>query len=363
MIKLIYLKNHFKNKKILITGHNGFKGTWLCIFMTFLGAKVIGCGLKESNRYSFFKFISKNIYKSVYLDICDYNKFYNVIILEKPDYIVHLAAQALVFESYSKPYGTFKNNIISSLNLLEILRVYKNKTCALFITSDKVYKNIEKISGYKESALLGGEDPYSASKASIELIIDSYIQSFILKKGNIKISIARAGNVIGGGDWSKNRVIPDIIRSYFSKKKFILRSPYSERPWQHVLDPLYGYVLILLNLSKKKIKNGSIFNFGPSKKNTINVDRLVNILSNKLYEHNNFKLDKIVKSSNLKETNILRLNSEKAKKSLGWQCNLSIEKSLEYTSDWYTYYYKSKFKNKIYDFSIKQIENYFKLIR
>lgn len=363
MIKLNYLKNHFKNKKILITGHNGFKGTWLCIFMTFLGARVVGIGLKDSNKYSFFNFISKKIYKSIYLDICNFSKFHKVVINEKPDFIVHLAAQALVFESYSNPYHTFNNNIMSSLNLLEILRIYKNKVCVLFITSDKVYKNIEKMSGYKENALLGGEDPYSASKASIELILDSYIKSFILKKKNIKISIARAGNVIGGGDWSKNRVIPDVIRSYFNKKPFILRSPYSERPWQHVLDLLYGYVLVLLNLSKKKIDNGSIINFGPSKKNTINVEKLVDILSKNLFDYNKFKLHKIIKSSNLKETNILRLNTEASRKLLGWHCNLSIEKCLEYTSDWYSFFYNSKTKKDVYLFSIKQIKNYFKLIR
>ena len=359
MIKLFYMKNHFKNKKVLITGHNGFKGTWLSLIMIFFGAKVIGCGLKKKNDTKFFKFLSDKLYKSHYINICEYNKFSKIINTEKPEFIFHLAAQALVFDSYKSPEYTFKNNIISSINLLEILRKYKKKVSVVFITSDKVYKNIEKLSGYNENSILGGEDPYSASKSSIEIILNAYIKSYFLKSNKIKISIARAGNVIGGGDWSKNRVIPDLIKSYFNKKKFLIRNPKSERPWQHVLDPLVGYILIIINLNNGKLDNGEIFNFGPTKKNTVNVGKLSLILGKELRKNNGYKLKLEKNKSNLKETNILRLDSTKAKRLLNWKCNLNINNSLKFTSDWYTFYYKNKSKNKILDYSISQIQIYF----
>tara|TARA_B100000963_G_scaffold119478_1_gene104087 strand:+ start:17969 stop:19054 length:1086 start_codon:yes stop_codon:yes gene_type:complete len=358
MNNLFYLKKHFKNKKVLITGHNGFKGTWMCLIFTFLGAKVIGCGLKNNNNFTFFKFIKNRIYKNIYVDICDFSKFSKIIIKEKPTFIIHLAAQALVFESYKNPAYTFKNNILSSLNLLEILRNYKNKIFIVFVTSDKVYKNNEKLSGYTENDVIGGDDPYSASKASIEMILNSYIKSYLLNKNNVKISIARAGNVIGGGDWSKNRIIPDIIRSYFYKKKFIIRSPESERPWQHVLEPLFGYIQILVKLSKNKIKNGSIYNFGPSIKNTIKVKNLMRLLSNALKKENNYSLNYSLKKSDVKETNILRLNSSKANKQINWKCKLSIIETIDYTAEWYSKFYKRRNNMEIFDFSIKQIEDY-----
>lgn len=358
MNNLFYLKKHFKNKKVLITGHNGFKGTWMCLIFTFLGAKVIGCGLKKNNNFTFFKFIKNRIYRNIYVDICDYKKIYKIIAKEKPTYIVHLAAQALVFESYKNPLYTFKNNIISSLNLLEILRNYKKKIFIVFVTSDKVYKNNEKLSGYIENDIIGGDDPYSASKASIEMILNSYIKSYFMNKNNIKISIARAGNVIGGGDWSKNRIIPDIINSYFYKKKFILRSPESERPWQHVLEPLFGYIQILVKLSKNEIKNGSIYNFGPSIKNTIKVKNLMRLLSNALKKENNYSLNYYLKKSDVKETNILRLNSSKAKKQINWKCKLNIIETISYTSEWYSNFYKRKNNTEIFNFSIKQIQDY-----
>ncbi len=360
MNNLFYLKNHFKNKKVLITGHNGFKGTWMCIIFTFLGAKVIGCGLKKNNKFTFFRFIKNKIYKNIYVDICNYNKFSQIIKKEKPLFIIHLAAQALVFESYKDPIYTFKNNIISSLNLLEILRNYKNKLFVVFITSDKVYKNNEKLSGYNENSLIGGDDPYSASKASIEMILNSYIKSYLLNKNNIKISIARAGNVIGGGDWSDNRIIPDIIKSYFNKKKFIIRNPDSERPWQHVLEPLFGYIQILIKLRKNEINSGTIFNFGPSIKNTVKVKNLMKLLANSLKKENGHSLNYLLRKSDIKETNILRLNSLKAKNHINWYCKLNIIETINYTSEWYSSFYKRVNDKEIYDFSIRQIENYLK---
>ena len=358
MNKLFFFKNHFKNQKVFITGHNGFKGTWLCLIFTFLGAKVIGCGLRKSNEFSFYRIVSKVVYKNIYLDLCNFENLKKIVFEENPKYIIHLAAQALVFDSYLRPYYTFKNNLISSLNLMEVLRVYNKNIYIVFITSDKVYKNIEKLSGYSENSLLGGDDPYSGSKASIELMINSYIKTYFKKSNKVKIAVARAGNVIGGGDWSKNRIIPDIIDSYFNKKKITIRSPRSERPWQHVLEPLFGYISILIALKKNNIKNGEIFNFGPSKKNTVTVNEILNILSHNLKKLNGFDLKFIMKKSFIKETLILRLDSKKAYKKLNWKCKLNIFESLKLTSDWYSCFYNRKKDKEVINISINQIKYY-----
>ena len=247
-----FYKTFFK-KKILITGNTGFKGCWLTLWFLRLGANVVGISNGVPSKPSLFEILKiKNKIKYHKFDITDYKKLSKVIIKEKPDYIFHLAAQALVLRSYKKSLETLKTNIIGTANVLETLKYVKKKCVCVIITSDKCYENRELKRGYKETDLLGGKDIYSSSKASAELVVSSYFRTFLRFKNNIKIGVARAGNVIGGGDWAENRIIPDWFRCFSKKKILDIRYPNSTRPWQHVLEPLSGYLTLAMYLSKKK---------------------------------------------------------------------------------------------------------------
>ena len=343
----------FKNKKILITGHTGFKGSWLSLWLKNLGAEVMGVSSDIPTQPSHFKLanLDKKI-KNKFIDITNLKKFKKVFLTFKPDYVFHLAAQSLVKKSYKEPELTFYTNAIGTLNVMECLRDLKNNCIAIIITSDKSYKNLEIKRGYREEDILGGIDPYSASKASAELIIQSYFKSYLINKKNIRIGVARAGNVIGGGDWSENRLIPDCMKSWSKNKKVIIRSPNATRPWQHVLDALYGYIILSLNLKKNKKLNGHAFNFGPSLNNdyrVIDVLKLVKKLWNKAFW-------KIIKNKKEHESNLLKLNSSKAKLILKWKCNLSFKETVQFATEWYRFFYLTK-KN-MYNFSIKQINLY-----
>ena len=348
-----------KNKTILITGHTGFKGTWLSLLCYRLGGKVIGISKDNKNNKVFHNSVKKLNFKNYYFDLRNYKKLEKVLIVHKPKFIFHLAAQALVQDSYSDPYDTFHNNFISSLNLLEICRKKNISTNLIFITSDKSYKNVEKKMGYKETDTLGGEDPYSGSKASLEMLINSYTKSFFMnnKKNKTKIAVARAGNVIGGSDLSKNRIIPDAYKKWHIGKKLFLRNPSSTRPWQFVLEPLFGYLL----LAKKLLHNqyiGECFNFGPKYSKHISTEELIkklNKLSINLVPNNFFYVKKTKGKYNFRESNLLQLNSKKAYRSLGWYCILNIEQTLKYTAKWYIMFYSSK---NILKFTLNQIEDY-----
>ena len=347
----------FKNKKVLVTGHSGFKGSWLSLWLHLLGAKVYGIGLKPKNESHFnYLNLSQKI-NSHYINILDKKKFEKKILSIKPDYIFHLAAQALVPTSIKIPELTWKTNLNGTINILETLIKLKKKTVCIFITSDKCYKNLEKISGYKENDELGGEDPYSGSKASAEIAINSYFKTY-LKKTSHKIATARAGNVIGGGDWSEGRIIPDCMKSIFYQKKVKIRNLKSSRPWQHILDLVYGYMLLAIKLSENKKLNGNSFNFGPSI-STINTIKQVLEEIKKSWS----KLQFIqYKKKPIKETNILVLNSSKSKKLLKWKTCLSFKKSIKLTTNWYKEFYKIKKNSKkseiCFNLSSNQIKNY-----
>ena len=348
-----YNLKSFKNKKILITGHTGFKGSWLSLWLKNLGAEVMGVSLDIPTQPSHFKLanLDKKI-KNKFIDITNLKKLKKVFLTFKPDYVFHLAAQSLVKKSYKKPELTFYTNAIGTLNVMECLRDLKNNCIAVIITSDKSYKNLEIKRGYREEDILGGIDPYSASKASAELIIQTYFKSYLINKKNIRIGVARAGNVIGGGDWSENRLIPDCMKSWSKNKKVIIRNPNATRPWQHVLDALYGYIILSLNLKKNKKLNGHAFNFGPPLNNdyrVIDVLKLVKKLWDKAFW-------KIIKNKKEYESNLLKLNSSKAKLILKWKCNLSFKESVQFTTEWYRFFYLTK-KN-MYNFSVKQINLY-----
>jgi len=349
------IKNIYSNKKVIVTGSNGFKGTWLCYWLYKLNAKVVGIGLKsEPNDFMFKKLKMEKKIKQIYLDIRNFNKINLVIKQYKPDIIFHLAAQSIVSEGYLEPYKTLSTNLYGSLNIMETYRINKIKNL-VYVTSDKCYLNKEKKTGYKEEDELGGADPYSSSKAGAEIIFKSYYNSFFKKKNKLKLASLRAGNVIGGGDFKKNRLIPDIVKSLKSNKKIILRNPNSTRPWQHVLEPTYGYLLIGYNLMRNKLSNNILphWNFGPSSKNCITVRKICNkFLSswnsgkNKIY---------IEKDKKFYEGKVLFLNIKKSKKEINWEPKLSLQESIKMTVQLYKAILKNKRIDKIVD---NQIKNY-----
>jgi CDP-glucose 4,6-dehydratase len=353
--------NIYNNKTVLITGHTGFKGCWLSIWLDMLGAKVIGISDKPKISHpSHFVIsdISKNI-KNYYFDIYNINKFKKILNKEKPDFIFHLAAQSLVIESYKSPITTLKTNLWGTLNILESLRDYKKKITIIFITSDKCYKNLEIKRGYNENDSLGGDDIYSSSKACAEILINSYYQSFLKKNKKINLASVRAGNVIGGGDWSKNRLLPDILSNYFDNKKFVIRNPNSTRPWQHVLEPLSGYLYLASLLhSNESLLNGQSFNFGPNSSKSINVLSIVKIISS-LVDKLNYK---VIPNTNLHENSLLRLNSAKSYKLLNWRPVMNIRETILLTFNWYKNFYLFD-NSSILNYSQNQILHYCNLAK
>ena len=350
--------NHFKNKKIIITGHTGFKGAWLAFWLNLLGAEVYGISLKPTFRNLLFNILNlkKIIKKSFIMDIKKKNKIEKIFLTIKPDYIFHLAAQAIVKESYFSPLKTWETNLIGTVNVLEICKKLKKQCNIVMITSDKCYKNLEKVDGYLETDELGGSDPYSASKASAELAIHSYYESFFCKKEhqNIRLASVRAGNVIGGGDWSEGRIVPDCIKSWIKGKKVLIRSKNSVRPWQHVFDALHGYLLVAIKLKKKKKISGNSFNFGPDLNKKYTVKKLTQRLS-KIWVKKNL-LFKFTNHNAFKETKLLQLNTKKSKKLLNWKSKLTIQESVDITSNWY--YANFILKKNMQEFSTNQIKEY-----
>ncbi len=347
--------NFFKDKKILITGHTGFKGSWLSYYLHLLGANVMGISLKPKVKPSLYEILNlKNKIKSHYLNVLDKKSLQKKVLDFKPNIIFHLAAQAIIKESYKNPINTWSTNLIGSIHILEIIRNLKNQCTCVMITSDKCYKNLEKKNGYKEDDILGGDDPYSASKAAAELAFQSYFNSF-LKNTNHRIVTARAGNVIGGGDWSMNRIIPDCVKYMVSNKKVKIRNPNASRPWQHVIEILNGYLKLAKKVSEDKKLNGQSFNFGPKNNEIVPVK---NILE---YIKSNWAGFKWIKSKNLikNETEMLVLNTKKAERILNWKTRLNVEAATILTIEWYKKFYKEK-KNKkiITEFTKKQIINY-----
>ena len=263
----------FKNKKVIITGHTGFKGSWLTLWLKLLGAKIIGISLDVPTKPSHYDKLNlgKKII-NIKLDIRNLKKLEKIFKKYQPDYVFHLAAQSLVKKSYTDPIETFTTNTIGTMNVLESLKKINKKFAAVIITSDKSYKNLEIKRGYHEKDLLGGKDPYSASKGAAEIIIQSFVNSYFKKNKSKNIAVARAGNVIGGGDWSENRLIPDCIKSWSVNKKAMIRNPKSTRPWQHVLEAIRGYLTLAICLYKDHKLHGEPFNFGPKHSQNKNSD-------------------------------------------------------------------------------------------
>ena len=327
-------RKFWKNKKVFVTGHTGFKGSWLCIFLKVLGAQVTGYSLKPTTRPNLFNLakVNKIIKKSIIADVRDYKRLFKEIKKSNATIIFHLAAKPLVRYSYLLPKETFDTNIVGSLNILESVRKIKKIKSSIIITTDKVYDN-SKNKIFKETDKLGGIDPYSSSKVCVEHLFSSYANSFFKKSLNQKLATVRAGNVVGGGDYSEDRLIPDIYRFAKKNKKIILRNPGSIRPWQHVLEPLSGYLLLAEKLYNNKFNNViQNWNFGPNISNCKSVKYIANYLAKSL----NLKIG-IAKSDRRDfktETSYLRLSNYKSKKILKWNPKWSLEKSLRKIIEW-----------------------------
>jgi len=335
--------NIYTGKKVLITGHTGFKGTWLCVWLLKLGAEVVGVSKDIPTQPSMFEElnISKKI-KNIEADIRDLSSMCKIIRSEQPDYLFHLAAQAIVSTSYSEPVDTISTNVMGTLNILEALRSFEQNCIAVMITSDKCYDNVESIWGYRETDHLGGKDVYSGSKGAAELLIKSYVNSFFHIDHPVKLAIGRAGNVIGGGDWAEDRIVVDCVKSWSNNNAVEIRNPLSTRPWQHVLEPLSGYLTLGQLLKENYVLHGEAFNFGPSSDQNYTVLDLILELSKYWNIENQSNIFKSNNSNIFKESNLLKLNCDKALYSLNWKMNLNYLDTVRYTSEWYFEYYKNK---------------------
>ena len=355
------LKNVFYNKKVLITGHTGFKGSWLSIWLLELGAQIVGISVDIPSSPSHFEAASlKKLVTDYREDIRNPEALKKIIFKEQPDFIFHLAAQPLVKLSYSNPLDTWNTNTIGTANLLDSLREYPKKCNVILITSDKCYDNVEWEWGYRETDKLGGPDPYSASKGAAELVIKSYVKSFFPKEGNIRIAIGRAGNVIGGGDWAQDRIIPDCVKSWSENKSVELRNPIATRPWQHVLEPLSGYLNLAIELDKNSSIHGEPFNFGPPAQQNHSVGELVNEMANH-WEKVKWE-DVSAKYGGPYESGLLKLNCDKALHFLGWQAVWNFNETVQETALWYKNYYNSgQNSDNIFNFSLSQIKDYVNL--
>jgi CDP-glucose 4,6-dehydratase len=367
------LKKFFHNKKILITGHTGFKGSWLYTMLESFGAEVYGFALLPNSTEDLSSLLGIDKSERSFIgDICDYVALENVILEIKPEIIFHLAAQSLVLTSYAQPAETFKTNVIGTLNLLEILRENNLRPVVVNITTDKCYANFDSGVPFQEGDSLGGNDPYSASKAMVEILSNSYYQSFFKSKEqssekygensgaqqqSIRLATVRAGNVIGGGDWNDNRLVPDFVRFLSRNEDIVLRNPASTRPWQFVLEPLYAYCLLAYKLSTEEgSKYCSAWNIGPDEDSCVSVLELTRVFLSK-WGSGDYKLDE--NSSKAKEAKLLMLDSSKAKRELGWRPVLSIEQAISMTALWYKAFLENK--SEIKDFTYSQIGDFLTL--
>ena len=343
----------YRGKRVFITGHTGFKGSWLTLLLCELGAEVIGFALKPESDSHFEQLaLSKQIHH-IEGDIRDLNLLTNTMQDARPDYVFHLAAQALVKRSYANPVETFSTNMMGSTHVLEAVRMTPEVKALIFITSDKCYENNEWIWGYRENDRLGGHDPYSASKAVAENIIFAYWSSFLNQRENFGAATARAGNVIGGGDWSVDRIVPDCIRAIQNNIAVELRNPKATRPWQHVLEPLSGYLLLGANLYNNPSSYCGAWNFGPPSSQCRNVGDVANFIVNY------FEKGSIVMPHDMKhqhEAQLLQLNCDKAHQLLNWHPRWDVDSTLMATSHWY----KSVMNGEnVKNVTLSQIREYF----
>jgi CDP-glucose 4,6-dehydratase len=348
--------NIFSNSKILITGHTGFKGSWLSLWLSRLGADVTGVSLDVPTKPSHFEGAEMpSLINDHRIDIRDGEALKTLVKRIKPNFVFHLAAQPLVKRSYANPVEAWQTNTLGTVNLLEALRELKTSCVAVFITSDKCYDNVEWVWGYRETDPLGGSDPYSASKGAAELAIKSYVKSYFPADGLVRIGIGRAGNVIGGGDWAEDRIIPDCVGAWSRGDIVQLRNPRSTRPWQHVLEPLSGYINLATQLSVNSDLHGEPFNFGPPSKLNHSVGDLVDSMA-QYWDRVRWE-DVSQRYDGPYESNLLKLNCDKALHFLQWRAVWGFEETVRQTALWYRQFYE-KPQDSIAELSYNQIVAY-----
>lgn len=345
--------NFWKNRKVFLTGHTGFKGGWTALWLTTMGAKVFGYSLEPSTKPSFFSStnLEKKISRSFIGNINNLKMLKKAISISSPSIIIHMAAQSLVRESYNRPFETFMTNVMGTANIFEATRLSKSVEAIINITSDKCYENNELSIPFKENDKLGGYDPYSSSKACSELVTSAYRSSFF-SSSKIKVATARAGNVIGGGDWSKERLIPDFFKFFFSNKVLKVRYPNAIRPWQHVLEPISGYLILAEKLVLNKENYSEAWNFGPDEnENFYSVSEILQYLSSKCVgARTEFDI-----SEKLYESKFLKLDSSKSRTRLAWKSLWDVETTLNKTLHWYKAWKNNEDTMSI---SISQIKDY-----
>ncbi len=360
VINLSDFKNKFSNKNILITGHTGFKGSWLILILQSFGANIKGYSLSPNQKNSLYNLIDgDNLCTSIIGDVRDSEAFQQEILNFEPDYIFHMAAQPLVSEGFKSPIETYETNIMGTLNLINSLRYLKKRCSSVIITTDKVYDNKNKDHYYVENDRLGGKDPYSSSKACAELVTSSMCESFF----NIKdfeshqksFSTVRSGNVIGGGDWAENRLIPDFVKARNKNEKIILRNAEAIRPWQHVIDPLIAYLLVAYKLDENPTLFSTSYNFGPVKEDCLKVSEVIKRCINFLGRG---EMSSNKNSVKFKESKELKLDINKSKVILNWRPMINIDKSIKLTMDWYKFYYSNS--KEIKRFTINQVNEVLK---
>jgi len=349
---MVLKKNDFwQGKKVFLTGHTGFKGSWLTLWLTHMGAEVYGYAFAPKVMPNLFTLLKLDnlVGKSVVGEVNDDVFLKKQMQEADPDIVIHMAAQALVRDSYAAPLQTYATNVMGTANVLEAVRHCKSVRAVIVVTTDKCYENKEWYWGYREQDTLGGYDPYSSSKACAEIVTAAYRQSF-LRAADVAVATVRAGNVIGGGDWAKDRLVPDCLRAIENGKKIIIRSPEAIRPWQHVLEPLRGYLMLAERLYTEGAAWAESWNFGPGDAGVLCVGDLVEKICQKLggkYE--------LAPQAELHEARYLKLDCSKANMRLGWQAKLTMEQSIEYIAEWFHAYQKGEDMQAI---SLGQIEKY-----
>jgi len=349
----------YKDKTVLVTGNTGFKGSWLTVWLLELGAKVVGLSRDVPTTPSMFELLGlKSRIDHHFTDVTDLAAVRQVLRKTQPDVVFHLAAQPIVTRSYEDPLETLKTNVIGTANILEGLRRSERACVAVMITSDKCYENVEWTWGYRENDRLGGKDPYSASKAAAELVIHTFYHSFFKRPDSpLRVVSTRAGNVVGGGDWADNRIIPDTVRAWSVDQPVVIRNPTSTRPWQHVLDPLSGYLLLGKRLSRGADLNGESYNFGPSAEQVFTVSEFLDTMSASWpfkKQHEKFVAHV---GTTIPEAGLLKLNCDKAQTQLGWKPALLFSEAAAMTADWYYAYYQNGIGG-MYDLTLSQLWAY-----